>query len=164
MSFGVGDLDGSFEFFSSPGVVVGDLEGGGIGGEFLGEAGEDDVVAFDAEPAFNLGVRNAAIGHAADADDWGEAFFEGLGEGAVGALEEVAWALAVFAEEGFEFDGAHPTGGAHFVGHVGEVGSADASAGVPTGFCFVEAGRFVGVAFDDGDDFFGVGVAGDFFE
>ena len=164
MGPGIGDLDGAFESLAAPGVVVGDLKRGGVGGEFFGEAGEDHVVTFDAEPAFGLGIGNAPVGHAADADDGGKPFVEGLGEGAVGALEEVRRGLAVRAKEGFEFHRSHPRGGAHFVGHIGEVCSADPGAGVPAGFCFIEPGGFVGVAFDDGDDFRCVGIAGDFFE
>jgi len=71
----------------------------------------------------------------------------------VGALEEVGRGLAARAKEGFEFHCSHPTGGAHFVGHIGEVCSADPGAGVPAGLCFIEPGGFVGVSFDDGDDF-----------
>ncbi len=138
MGLGIGDLNGAFESPAAPGVVVGDLKRGGVGGEFFGEAGEDDVVTFDAEPAFDLGIGNAPVGHAADADDGGEPFVEGLGEGAVGALEEVRRGLAVRAKEGFEFHRSHPPGGAHFVGHIGEVRSADSGAGVPAGFCFIE--------------------------
>ena len=164
MGLGIGDLDGAFESLAAPGVVVGDLKRGGVGGEFFGEAGEDHVVTFDAEPAFDLGIGNAPVGHAADVDDGGEAFFEGLGEGAVGMLEEVRRGLAACAKEGFEFHRSHPPGGAHFVGHIGEVCSADPGAGVPAGLCFIEPGGFVGVSFDDGDDFRCVGIAGDLFE
>ena len=95
-------------------------------------------MTFDAEPAFDLGVGNAPVGHAADADDGGEPFVEGLGEGAMGELEEVGRGLVVRAKEGFEFHRSHPAGGAHFVGHIGEVLSADSGAGVPAGFCFIE--------------------------
>ena len=95
-------------------------------------------MTFDAEPAFDLGIGNAPVGHAADVDDGGEPFLEGLGEGAVGALEEVGRGLAIRAKEGFEFHRSHPAGGAHFVGHIGEVLSADSGAGVPAGFCFIE--------------------------
>lgn len=164
MGLGIGDLDGAFESFAAPGVVVGDFKRGGVGGEFFGEAGEDDVVTFHAEPAFDLGIGNAPVGHSADADDGGESFVEGLGEGAVGALEEVGRGLAARAKEGFEFHRSHPTGGAHFVRHIGEVCSADPGVGVPAGFCFIEPGGFVSVAFDDGDDFRCVGITGDFFE
>ena len=71
MGLGIGDLDGAFESLTAPRIVVGDFKRGGVVGEFFWEASEDDVVTFDAEPAFGLGIGNGPEGHAADADDRG---------------------------------------------------------------------------------------------
>lgn len=149
MGGGVGDFYGAGEGLPAPGVAVGDGERGGVWGEFVGESGEGDVVAFDGEPAADLAAFWGAVGVSADAEDGGEPFGEGAVKLAVGVVEQLGGALFFrFEEEGL-FDGAHPRFFAHLVGDGGEIDGIDAAFWVPSGLTRELGGGAAGVGLDE---------------
>lgn len=77
----------------------------------------------------------------------------------MGALEKVGLGFALFFEEDFSFDGAHPSLGAEFVGDVGEVSGVDPITAVPAVAFGVESGPAATELRDDVFNFGGVAFA-----
>ena len=117
-------------------------------------------MAFDVDPHGFVVFEIAADG-ALHAEGGRVAFFEGVAEEFVDAVEVLVLAFLFVAEEDLVFEFWLPHAGAHVVGHVGEVGDVDAEGFAVAKFALPVARGDIAVFFDEGEDARAVVGAGD---